>query len=110
MRLIDYFDRGADLFPQRDCLHDGMRGWTCADVRGKTCGQAEACMIATVFSREDHVAALESNKRPRLASCGRLSPLMRPEVMADDGRLLPRGERGEIVVRATYWAGRERKI
>ena len=28
MRLIDYFDRGADLFPQRDCLHDGTRGWT----------------------------------------------------------------------------------
>jgi hypothetical protein len=28
MRLIDYFDRGADLYPDRHCLHDGMRGWT----------------------------------------------------------------------------------
>ena len=36
MRLIDYFDRGADLFPRRDCLHDGTRGWTYADVRGTT--------------------------------------------------------------------------
>ena len=36
MRLIDYFDRGADLFPQRHCLHDGTRGWTYADVRGTT--------------------------------------------------------------------------
>ena len=28
MRLIDYFDRGAALFPDRHCLHDGTRGWT----------------------------------------------------------------------------------
>ena len=68
-------------------------------VLTQTYGQAEACMIATVFSREDHVAALESNKRHRLASCGRISPLMRLEVMGDDGRILPRGERGEIVLR-----------
>jgi hypothetical protein len=26
MRQIDYFDRGADLFPDRPCLHDGVRG------------------------------------------------------------------------------------
>jgi hypothetical protein len=25
MRLIDYFDRGADLYPDRHCLHDGTR-------------------------------------------------------------------------------------
>ncbi|HEY4166833.1 MAG TPA: AMP-binding protein, partial [Reyranella sp.] len=68
-------------------------------VLTQTYGQAEACMIATVFSREDHVAALESNKRHRLASCGRISPLMRLEIMSDDGRILPRGERGEIVLR-----------
>ena len=34
MRLIDYFDRGADLFPDRYCLHDGTRGWTIIDNRG----------------------------------------------------------------------------
>jgi acyl-CoA synthetase (AMP-forming)/AMP-acid ligase II len=68
-------------------------------VLTQTYGQAEACMIATVFGREDHVAALEGNKRHRLASCGKVSPLMRLEVMDDDGRILPRGERGEIVLR-----------
>src|SRR3954463_3527390 len=68
-------------------------------VLTQTYGQAEACMIATVFSREDHVVALESNKRHRLASCGRISPLMRLEIMDDHGRILPRGERGEIVLR-----------
>lgn len=33
MRLIDYFDRGADLFPERHCLHDGTQGWTYREVR-----------------------------------------------------------------------------
>jgi acyl-CoA synthetase (AMP-forming)/AMP-acid ligase II len=68
-------------------------------VLTQTYGQAEACMICTFFSPADHVAALESNKRHRLASCGRASPLMRLEVMDDDGKILPHGERGEIVVR-----------
>jgi len=68
-------------------------------VLTQTYGQAEACMIATVFSRDDHVTALDGDKRHRLASCGKISPLMRLEVMSDDGRILPRGERGEIVLR-----------
>ncbi len=68
-------------------------------VLTQTYGQAEAAMICTVFSPADHVAALESNKRHRLASCGKVAPLMRLEVMDDEGRILPRGERGEIVLR-----------
>ena len=68
-------------------------------VLTQTYGQAEACMICTFFSPDDHVAALESNKRHRLASCGKAVPLMRVEVMDDDGNILPRGQRGEIVVR-----------
>jgi len=68
-------------------------------VLTQTYGQAEACMICTFLSPEDHVAALETNKRHRLASCGRISPLVRLETMDDQGRVLPRGERGEIVVR-----------
>jgi acyl-CoA synthetase (AMP-forming)/AMP-acid ligase II len=68
-------------------------------VLTQTYGQAEAAMICTFFSPRDHAEALEGNKRHRLASCGKATPLMRVEVMDDDGRLLPRGERGEIVVR-----------
>ena len=33
MRLIDYFDRGADLHPERHCLHDGTHGWSYGDAR-----------------------------------------------------------------------------
>jgi acyl-CoA synthetase (AMP-forming)/AMP-acid ligase II len=68
-------------------------------VLTQTYGQAEAAMICTFFSPRDHIEALEGNKRHRLASCGKATPLMRVEVMDDEGRLLPRGERGEIVVR-----------
>ncbi len=32
MRLIDFFDRGVERFPNRDCLHNGKRGWTYAAV------------------------------------------------------------------------------
>ena len=55
-------------------------------VLTQTYGQAEACMICTFFSPQDHVAALESNKRHRLASCGKVSPLMRLEVMDEEGK------------------------
>lgn len=68
-------------------------------VLTQTYGQAEAAMICTVFSPADHLAALETNKRHRLASCGKVAPLMRLEVMDDDGNILPRGQRGEIVLR-----------
>ena len=68
-------------------------------VLTQTYGQAEAAMICTFFSPRDHAEALEGKKRHRLASCGKATPLMRVEVMDDEGRLLPRGERGEIVVR-----------
>ena len=46
MRLIDYFDRGADLFPERHCLHDGTRGWTYAEVRGQTHRVANGLLAA----------------------------------------------------------------
>jgi acyl-CoA synthetase (AMP-forming)/AMP-acid ligase II len=68
-------------------------------VLTQTYGQAEAAMVCTFFSPKDHLEALKGNKRQRLASCGKVAPLMRLEVMDDEGRILPRGERGEIVVR-----------
>ena len=46
MRLIDYFDRGAALFPERHCLHDGTRGWTYAEVRDQTHRVANGLLAA----------------------------------------------------------------
>ena len=46
MRLIDYFDRGADLFAERDCLHDGTQGWTYRSVRETTHRIAKGLLAA----------------------------------------------------------------
>jgi fatty-acyl-CoA synthase len=40
-----------------------------------------------------------SDSRERFASAGQPAPLVTVAIMDDQGRLLPAGERGEIVVR-----------
>ena len=49
----------------------------------------------------DHVRADGALATERFASAGRPAPLVTVAIMDDDGRLLPRGERGEIVVRSS---------
>jgi acyl-CoA synthetase (AMP-forming)/AMP-acid ligase II len=62
-------------------------------------GQAEAPFVCTVMNADDHVRALaDPALAKRLASCGRASPFVRIGVMDAGGRLLPPGERGEVVV------------
>ena len=62
-------------------------------------GQAEAPMFITFLSTQD-LLTTPPEKEPGLwASCGRATLGQRVEIMADDGRILPAGERGEIVVR-----------
>ncbi|MEH6528536.1 MAG: AMP-binding protein [Porticoccus sp.] len=68
-------------------------------VMVQTYGQAEAPMICTFFSAQDHVIALENGSSSMLRSCGKPSPQVELEVMDDDGNILPCGEEGEIVVR-----------
>jgi acyl-CoA synthetase (AMP-forming)/AMP-acid ligase II len=53
----------------------------------------------------DHARALAEGDDKRLSSCGRPTPLTRLEIMDDEGRLLPAGEIGEIVVRSSCTAG-----
>ena len=60
MRLIDYFDRGADLHPGRDCLHDGARGWTYRDVRATTHRVANG-LLAAGLKTGDKVAVYSPN-------------------------------------------------
>jgi len=64
-------------------------------------GQVEAPMIVTWLPPQDVAAAAAGDRPERLASCGRPSHHVRIGIMDDDGRLLPPGERGEIVVRST---------
>jgi fatty-acyl-CoA synthase len=57
-------------------------------------------MISTM-APADHFHPDGTPAVERFASAGRPSPLTQVAIMADDGRLLPRGSRGEIVVRGS---------
>lgn len=61
-------------------------------------GQTEAPSFCTVLAREDHVE-LDAARRKRLESCGRPTLLTPVAAMDDQGRLLPPGDKGELVVR-----------
>jgi len=62
--------------------------------------QAEATMALTFLTPRDHLVIGDPQKEGRLRSAGRPGPLVRLEIMDDDGRLLPPGEVGEIVVKS----------
>ncbi len=64
-------------------------------------GQTEAPMMISTMAPRDHYLADGTVARQRLSSAGKPSPLVTVALMGDDGRLLPRGERGEIVVRGS---------
>jgi acyl-CoA synthetase (AMP-forming)/AMP-acid ligase II len=64
-------------------------------------GQTEAPMMISMMPPNEHYHADGSIATERLASAGRVGPLVRVGIMDADGRLLPTGERGEIVVRGS---------
>ena len=66
-------------------------------VMNASFGQTEAPMCVTAMPPHAHLDAAGELARP--GSCGQANLLSRVEVMDDGGRLLPPGERGEIVVR-----------
>jgi len=68
-------------------------------VMAQTFGQAEAPMLCTFLSPEEHLVIGDPKLEKRLMSCGRATPFTQVEIMDDDGKILPPGEKGEIVVR-----------
>lgn len=64
-------------------------------------GQTEAPMMISMMAPEDHFRADGSIAMERLSSAGRPGPLVQVAIMNGEGRLLPRGERGEIVLRGS---------
>jgi fatty-acyl-CoA synthase len=70
-------------------------------VMAQLFGQTEAPMMVSTMAPADHFNADGTVARQRLSSAGRPSPLCTVGIMADDGVLMPRGERGEIVVRGS---------
>ena len=70
-------------------------------VMAQLFGQTEAPMMISTLPPRDHFHADGSVALERLSSAGRPAPLVTVSIMAEDGSLLPRGERGEIVVRSS---------
>jgi fatty-acyl-CoA synthase len=68
-------------------------------VMGQLFGQTEAPMMISTMAPADHFRADGTLARERFASAGRPTPLVTVAIMDDEGRLLPPGQRGEIVVR-----------
>lgn len=67
-------------------------------VMAQLYGQTEAPTLCTFLAPWEHVVDGSDLER-RLASCGRPTILTDVRIMADDGRLLPPDEPGEIVIR-----------
>jgi fatty-acyl-CoA synthase len=70
-------------------------------VMAQLFGQTEAPMMVSALPPSDHFLADGSIAHERLSSAGRPTPLVTVAIMDSDGALLPRGERGEIVVRSS---------
>ena len=70
-------------------------------VMAQLFGQTEAPMMISTLPPREHFRADGSVAHERLSSAGRPAPLVTVSIMDQDGRLLPRGERGEIVVRSS---------
>jgi len=68
-------------------------------VMVQTYGQAEAPMLCSCLSVEDHIEALEKDDFSIMRSCGKAPPQMELAIMDDEGKLLPTGQEGEIVVK-----------
>jgi fatty-acyl-CoA synthase len=64
-------------------------------------GQTEAPMMISTMAPDEHFNADGSIATARLQSAGRPSPLVQVGIMDSTGKLLPSGERGEIVVRGS---------
>jgi acyl-CoA synthetase (AMP-forming)/AMP-acid ligase II len=70
-------------------------------VMGQLFGQSEAPMMISTMAPAEHFRPDGTVAHERLASAGRPTPLVTLGIMDDGGRLLPTGERGEIVVRGS---------
>ena len=86
----------APIAPER--LNEAVQ--TFGAVFTQVYGQVEAPMAITALSREEHVIDGDQKALGRLASCGRPTLLTELRLLDEDGKEVPRGAAGEIVVKS----------
>jgi acyl-CoA synthetase (AMP-forming)/AMP-acid ligase II len=86
----------APIAPEK--LKEAVR--TFGPVFTQSYGQTEVPVAISILSREDHVLDGTELDEQRFASCGRPSLLMEVRLVGEDGKQVPPGEPGEIVVRS----------
>lgn len=109
--LLDHPELGSADLSSLQCLWYGAAPMSAArleeaigklgPVLGQLFGQTEAPMMISTMAPKDHLEADGSLARHRLSSAGRPTPLVNVAIMDASGRLLPAGERGEIVLRGS---------
>ncbi len=75
-------------------LKEGIERW--GHIFYQFFGQSEAPMVLTNMKKAEH----DLSKPERLSSCGRPSPWVHLALLDDEGNEVPKGEAGEICVRA----------
>jgi acyl-CoA synthetase (AMP-forming)/AMP-acid ligase II len=70
-------------------------------VMAQLFGQTEAPMMVSMMPPADHFRPDGTVATERLSSAGRPAPLVTVAIMDTEGRVLERGERGEIVLRSS---------
>ncbi|MGH3505169.1 MAG: AMP-binding protein [Nocardioidaceae bacterium] len=70
-------------------------------VMAQLFGQTEAPMMVSMMPPSDHFRADGSIATERLSTAGRPAPLVTVAIMDGEGRLLPTGDHGEIVIRSS---------
>jgi acyl-CoA synthetase (AMP-forming)/AMP-acid ligase II len=111
-RLLDHPDLPAADLSALQCLWYGAAPMSAArleeaitaigPVMGQLFGQTEAPMMVSTLAPADHFRPDGTLATERLSSAGRPTPLTTVAIMdpdGADGALLPRGQRGEIVIR-----------
>ncbi|RTL64150.1 MAG: AMP-dependent acyl-CoA synthetase [Pseudonocardiaceae bacterium] len=109
--LLDHPDLDGTDMSSLQCLFYGAAPMSTArladaitrigPVLGQLFGQSEAPMMVSTMAPADHLHPAGTLATERFSSAGRPTPLVTVAIMAEDGTILPRGERGEIVVRSS---------
>lgn len=109
-KLLDSYDGGRDTSSLKNVYYAGSPMSAARLAEGierfgnvfvQSYGQMECPMLVTLLDQDDHRRAFDGDEE-RLESAGREVDIAHVRIVDDDGREVPPGEPGEIVVTAPH--------